>query len=207
MKFIAIGDTHCFHNNIIIPPDIDLIISVGDISQHGTASEIYAFIAWLKNCPVKHKIVIAGNHDLCLEEKNFDWKIQFSQNGISYLLNEMIEINGIKIYGSPYIPESGNFAFQRNRDELDLIWQQVPKSCDLLITHGPPHGILDLLNNQHMGDMSLYQRVQHILPRYHIFGHIHRAYGKVETMVTTFLNVSCKHFLTKGKFTPPIWEI
>jgi len=35
-------------------------------------------------------------------------------------------------------------AFQYKKHEEDLIWKAIPHNIDLLITHGPPLGILDL---------------------------------------------------------------
>ena len=61
---------------------------------------------------------------------------------------------------------------------------------DVLITHCPPYGILDVVDGEHQGSSSLMERVMQIKPKYHIFGHIHEGYGKYEENGTTFLNVS-----------------
>ena len=207
MKFVALGDSHGLHHNILMPPNIDLAIFTGDITQTGTLQEVKSFIDWLKKIPLKYKIVIAGNHDLCLENKSINWKKEFANSDITYLLNEIIEIDGIKLYGSPYTPQGGDFAFQKTAQELKHLWQQLSLPIDILITHGPPYGILDITDKKHLGDISLYHCVERLTPRIHIFGHVHSSFGQIKTATTTFLNVSCKRFLTEDKFTPKVWEI
>jgi hypothetical protein len=50
----------------------------------------------------------------------------------------------VRIFGSPYTPYFLGNAFQYKKHEEDLIWKAIPHNIDLLITHGPPLGILDL---------------------------------------------------------------
>jgi hypothetical protein len=46
------------------------------------------------------------------------------------------------------------------------------------LTHGPPHGVLDLTKHAaRAGCPALSQRVNELRPRLHAFGHIHEARG------------------------------
>ena len=57
----------------------------------------------------------------------------------------------------------------------------IPDSTDVLITHGPPIGVLDLsvYDNISCGCDNLLDAVTNrVKPRLHIFGHIHEGYGE-----------------------------
>jgi len=100
------------------------------------------------------------------------------------LYDESIELDcGIKIWGSPYSPEFCGWAFSL-KSEADSCehWKNIPDDTDILITHGPPLGILDRCSNGHKaGDACLLKEVkERVKPKYHLFGHIHEAYG-IET--------------------------
>ena len=105
----------------------------------------------------KYSILIAGNHDITLEEdyytetgykrfhhgKKQKYKecIKIAENGNNvYLLDETIELFGVKFYGSPYQPEFCQWAFNMTRgQQLKDEWAKIPQSgIDVLITHGPP---------------------------------------------------------------------
>jgi Icc-related predicted phosphoesterase len=58
------------------------------------------------------------------------------------------------------------------------LWSAIPEDTDVLVTHGPPFGILDQnYNKEHVGCESLTEHVLRIKPQLHIFGHIHEDYG------------------------------
>ena len=60
---------------------------------------------------------------------------------------------------------------------------------DVLITHGPPYGILDVTDErQKVGCEELMKAVLRVQPKVHIFGHIHEAYGEHQTKLTHFVN-------------------
>jgi hypothetical protein len=54
----------------------------------------------------------------------------------------MIEIEGIKIFGSPYILHWSDTGFFYEPEQEVHIWPHIP-DVDILITHGPPYGIMD----------------------------------------------------------------
>lgn len=55
----------------------------------------------------------------------------------------MVEIEGVRIFGSPYINKHGSTAFGYKKDIAEKVWKNVPK-VDVLVTHGPPYGIADI---------------------------------------------------------------
>jgi Icc-related predicted phosphoesterase len=206
MKIFAISDTHGRHEQVQIPEGTDMLIHAGDFSNIKSPSfnhnEVIDFLMWLQQQPVKYKVIIAGNHDTSIESRLITKK-DFKDKGIIYLEHESIEIEGIKIFGSPYTPEFHNWAFNRARNKLGQIWELIPDDTDILITHGPPKGILDSAernnnNHEHAGCSALLKKVLKIQPKYMISGHIHdngdnlnNGTFKLNEYRTIFANVSC----------------
>ena len=182
MKIWHISDTHSYHEQLEIPSNIDIIIHSGDcsnnINPYLNENEVRQFIDWYKEVPVKHKIYVAGNHD-CSIEKRLITKKDFEDAGIIYLEDDVVEIEGLYIYGNPYVPKYGNWAFMKTPEKLNRYWREVrPIYTDILITHGPPKGILDKSYNRsreidQCGDKNLLNMVKELNPSYHLFGHIH----------------------------------
>lgn len=206
MKIFAISDTHGRHEQVQIPEGTDMLIHAGDFSNVKSPAmnhnEVNLFLIWLEQQSVKYKVIIAGNHDTSIESR-FITKNDFKNRGIIYLEHELVEIEGIKIFGSPYTPEFHNWAFNRSRNKLGKIWDSIPDDTDILITHGPPKGILDSAArgknlNEHVGCSALLKRVLKIQPKIHIMGHIHHNEDnlnngtfKLLNCKTLFANVSC----------------
>lgn len=70
-------------------------------------------------------------------------------------------------------------------------WAKIPTDVEILMTHGPPHGILDTCSDGFQaGCEELKEVVERIKPRVHIFGHIHEAYGFYSDGVTSYINAS-----------------
>lgn len=183
MKCVAVSDIHLRN---VSTPDADLLIVSGDMTFKGTGSEMSWFSDWLGKQPQKHKVWIAGNHELGVEhDPGLAERVAADTNSI-YLNDSEATIEGIRIWGSPITPWFYDWAFNRHRgSEIREHWQLIPNGIDLLITHGPPYGYLDQnMDGDHVGCEELAARVLSQLttpPRVHIFGHIHGGYG--ETMV------------------------
>lgn len=196
MKIWHISDTHGYHNLLTDIPEVDIVIHSGDCSNprdpYRNEPEVIDFIHWYKSLPIKHKIYVAGNHDTSIEAKLIR-PSNFEDYNITYLENEMIEIEGIKILGSPYTPRFGDWAFMKDRAKLDRIWRRsINEDVDVIITHGPPKGILDLAfdrnrNLERCGDKSLLNRIKEVKPKLHLFGHIHNN-GEIENAGTRKIN-------------------
>lgn len=191
MRIVAISDTH---NREVELPEGDLLLVAGDVSGRGTPSQITLFNSYLEkqSAKFKHKpLVIAGNHDfLFQEDRNFAESLLTAG---SYIEDSLVIVDGVKIYGSPWTPTFYDWAFMRDRGApIRHYWDLIPEGIDLLVTHGPPYGILDDCGD-HVGCSDLLEVVTRELaqpPRFHIFGHIHEGHGLFETERTLFYNVS-----------------
>lgn len=183
MNVLHISDTHGFHNQI--PKErflgVDMVVHSGDCSNWRDVNrnqiEVIDFLNWYADAPVKYKIFVAGNHDTSIERKRVT-KEDFAAAGIIYLENEGIEIEGIKIWGSPITPTFGDWSFMKARDKIHEVWKTIPDDTDMLIVHGPPKGVRDLSYNrknelEFCGDLALVKRIMQIQPKQVLFGHIH----------------------------------
>lgn len=173
-------------------PEGDVIIHTGDISKVGKEYEVEDFVDWFSNLNYQHKIFIAGNHDFFFERESNENIQHILNDNIIYLHNSQVEIEGIRIWGSPYTPRFFNWAFNFDRGtDLEKNWQQIPVNTDILVTHGPPFGILDrTVSGLNVGCEELMKKVKEIQPKYHLFGHIHEGYGMLQSEKTTFINGS-----------------
>lgn len=189
MKFVAISDTHCRHRSLRLPKG-DVLLHAGDISYRSTRLEIEDFLAWFSKQPFDHKIFIAGNHDFFFEKEKPSVVQQMMPAGVQYLKDEGVTIDGIKIWGSPYTPYFYQWAFNKRRGAaLAKHWNNIPLDTDILLTHGPAYGILDMvINEQHAGDKDLLAKVMEVKPKVHVFGHIHESYGITKRNGTRFIN-------------------
>jgi Icc-related predicted phosphoesterase len=181
MRIVFLSDTHGAKLSHPVPEG-DLLIHCGDFSKLGKEKELLAFSEWFFACPHRHKIFIAGNHDLMFEKDPALARSLVSE-GI-YLLDQDVTIDGYKIYGSPWTPEFYSWAFMRQRgNALKMIWEKIPDDTDILLTHGPAMGTLDYVphSDMHVGCEELKIRLAAIRPSIHAFGHIHEGFG-FETM-------------------------
>ena len=189
LRIVCVSDTHANHRKTVIP-DGDLLLHAGDLTGHGRLEDVEDFDRWLGTLPHRHKVVIAGNHDFCFQEQGAEARARIT-NAV-YLEDEMVKIAGVTIYGSPWQPWFGGWAFNLQRGpELATVWAKIPASTDILLTHGPPEGILDRnRRGDCCGCRDLLHRVLKIRPRLHVFGHIHEAAGRTDIDGITFLNAS-----------------
>ena len=159
----------------------DLLIVAGDLTARDTWKQHQEFQAWLIGQKYTKKVLIAGNHD-----GQYEKTVPFYtfETGICYLQDSGTQFEGLNIWGSPWTPEFSNWHFMLPRglklkEKRDLI----PDNTDILVTHGPPHGILDTTDNtwdsERLGCEDLREAVERVKPRLHVFGHIHGGYGKM----------------------------
>ena len=71
-------------------------------------------------------------------------------------------------------------------------WSKIPQKTDVLLTHGPAHGYVDIAEPQggHLGSKTLAVRVEKLKIPYVIHGHIHGGYGIQKTKDATYVNCS-----------------
>lgn len=159
----------------------------------GRVEEIAKFDHWLGRLPHHVKILIAGNHDWLFEQEPALAESLIT-NAI-YLRDSSVTVGGLKFYGSPWQPRFMHWAFNLSRGaEIKEKWDLIPADTDVLITHGPPLGILDQVPRdltdgyEHTGCEELLPAVQRIKPKLHVFGHIHEGYGVERRDGITFVN-------------------
>jgi Icc-related predicted phosphoesterase len=179
---IATSDLHQHFDFVL--PKADIAIIAGDWSYRGRLDEQNAYAAWLilqrQTHPEMSIVWTNGNHELdCEVNREISERIA-EYTDTFYLEDDGIELCGLKIWGSPYTPAFGNWAYmyQRGTDR----WKIIPEGLDILITHGPPYGIGDRVFNyrgdiQLVGCYDLREEVKKKRPKHHIFGHIHCDYG------------------------------
>ena len=213
MKIWHFGDSHSSHSLLEIPKDIDLVIFSGDESNYydvyKNEPEFRDFIEWFGNLPLKYKVFVGGNHSAFVALRTREVKEICKQKDVIYLENESVEIEGFKIWGSPYSPTFGNWYFMKGRDKMWKLWENIPEDTDILITHTPPRGCLDLSYNRNhqlefCGCSNLLKNVFRVKPKLHCYGHIHSCEGvlnagtmKLANLDTIFSNGSV---VTDGKF-------
>ncbi len=209
MKIIAFSDIHgqmsrkldkWFKNN-----PADILLFAGDMQGSDLMDDIRNFMAWIHSLPYPEKLLTFGNHDsqfeiaLAEEEKYKD---------ITILNEDGAIINGIKIYGSPYSVEFGNWWFMLPDSELEEIYRHIPEDINILITHSPAYGILDTnIFGEHCGSKSLAARIPQFKKlKYHVHGHIHEGYGQVKINNVTHINCSVLNELYQMTNNPTIIE-
>jgi Icc-related predicted phosphoesterase len=213
MRIVFISDSHSLHEGMLYTlPKGNILCHAGDCTNMGKQHEIHEFVEWFKKIEgYDHKIFIAGNHDFGFElfkgirHKNEDWihqilnKDELLKSNVIYLEDEEYVVTypnlsrPVKFYGSPWQPEFYNWAFNlpRNGEELEKKWNAIPNDTDVLITHGPPFGILDYPpHNVNVGCEILRFRVEQIDPLIHVFGHIHHSRGLKDVKDSLFINAS-----------------
>lgn len=163
----------------------DLLIVAGDLTAGDSENEVALFDYWLHKQNYAAKIVIGGNHDNVLQQKRL--KLQFG----TYLEDSGCAFNGLKIWGSPWTNWFDGInpkctAFVGNEQLLASKFALIPDDTNILITHGPPHGIMDQVKRwsrnkvDNCGSQSLSNLLdgKKIRPKLHVFGHIHEGYGQ-----------------------------
>ncbi|KAF2830169.1 Metallo-dependent phosphatase [Ophiobolus disseminans] len=231
-RFLIISDTHSAspeHNagddDIAFRPPLpkaDVLLHCGDLTMIGHLHEYEKTVSMLESIEADLKLVIAGNHDISLDETFYQRRGPFMHNRNGYdedmpakaremWLGERAKLAGVtyleegtyaftlkngaklRVYASPYQPEFCDWAFPywRNQDRYNSSHQCTPNAVpiaenpvpdfpqvDVMMTHGPPMGILDATRTgEHVGCEHLLRAARRCKPRLHCFGHIHEAYG------------------------------
>jgi predicted MPP superfamily phosphohydrolase len=175
------------HHAFLQPlPAGDILVHCGDMTDTGKATEISSFLEWFASHPHPHKVMIAGNHDVTLDERYYasSWQRFHTERcnnlileetsdgfvppptsarslfygngrGIIALENAAVCIRGLQFWGSPFSAEfcKWSHSVERGQPAADL-WKQIPSGTHVLLTHGPPVGYGDLVNERRTGDVS-----------------------------------------------------
>ena len=194
VKIVSISDFHGDLSGIDVP-ECDILLIAGDIlpstaspgnhkvREHSQwLSDVFA--PWLDTVDARHIVGVAGNHDFIFQvHKDMVPKLNWH-----YLENSSVEIDGIKIWGSPWTKHFHNWAFnspmniEDSNAFLNKLWGSIPLDTDVVLTHGPSHGVVDRVTQRFkqrnsLGDEELFNRIKVVQPILHVCGHIHSAHG------------------------------
>ncbi|EHK49635.1 hypothetical protein TRIATDRAFT_50496 [Trichoderma atroviride IMI 206040] len=208
-RIVCISDTH--NCTVKLPPG-DILIHAGDLTNKGSKSELSRAVKWLEEADFEAKIVVAGNHDVTLDEDfyfhhgdSFHNKIKqdpseciqllSSSPSITYLCHDSTTIRlksstgphtEFTVFGSPYSPRSGLWAFyyeapkspDDNSTDLTSLWELIPLETDIVVTHTPPRTHCDTPEGQRpAGCEALRQALWRVRPKLAVCGHIHGGRG------------------------------
>lgn len=191
LSVVAVSDTH---NRTPDLPGANLLIHSGDLTEDGFRIQIQRQLVWLEEQRKKFDFaaMIFGNHDLYAEGNISYLQGACAEIGIVLLHNDSYILpNGLKIWGSPHTPNYHDWAFMLNEAQIADAWEKIPQDTDILITHGPPKGILDRsYRGESIGCPSLLARVKEINPMLHVFGHAHEGRGEYYNGKTLFVNAA-----------------
>ncbi|KAI0534805.1 ser/Thr protein phosphatase family protein [Xylaria digitata] len=175
-KFLIISDTHA--DDIQLNKDVsaDVVIHCGDLTEKSKLHEYRKSLQLLKDVDAPLKLVIAGNHDFTLDVPAFRVKVAEAVPVLEPELALHFSTKGrITVYASPYTPSEGGNSFQYSPKTGHRF--DIGEQVDVVITHGPPHGIMDFAQSQRAGCPDLFAAIAGARPRLHCFGHIHEGWG------------------------------
>ncbi|KAF2799380.1 Metallo-dependent phosphatase [Melanomma pulvis-pyrius CBS 109.77] len=196
-RFLIMSDTHNQwpYSDCDKAPKVDVLLHCGDLTQVSGLPSFRKAIANIKTIDAELKLVIAGNHDLELDE---DWTRDNMEGGddLEDSTHTFTLFPGVHfiVYASPYTPEFNGYAFaysseDRFNDGLD----PIPDTVDIIMTHGPPifkssAYQLDINDKDgHYGCDKLAKAVRRSKPTLHCFGHLHEGRGRYSPVNITLL--------------------
>lgn len=184
MKIDCISDLHGFFPKL---EGGDLLIIAGDLTARDEPHQLWEFCKWVMKQEYKQKIVISGNHDNTFFKNYLENMSPFVP--FTYLCDSGTEFEGLKIWGSPWTktfegmnPHCKAFTCD-TEEELSQKWDMIPHDTNILITHSPSFGNFDFIKERNgsygasVGSINLWMKSLSILPKLHVFGHIHEGYG------------------------------
>lgn len=190
MRISVVSDTHNQHQGFE-PLSGDVLIHCGDMFNLFSAAndDIERIDEWFGKQNFNLILCTGGNHDFALEERLKVTSSPF-KNAV-YLQDRSYVHDGVTFYGSPWTPNLQGHAFYQDSDQLQTRWSAIPDNIDVLITHTPPAGILDVSSaGLTLGCLHLAGQLQRISPRLHCFGHVHASSGTADVNGVRFINAS-----------------
>lgn len=188
MRLVFLSDTHGHYRSLNLPAG-DVLVHGGDFGARGDLNDLAQFASWIRELPFRHKLFVSGNNDPCFLSSPQE-ALEVLE-GVQWLRDCSIEIEGVHFYGATWqsLLSRTPLSYERERSARAVLWSRIPSNTDVLITHVPPHGILDRnRRGRNQGCSALRTRVDEIAPRVHLFGHIHECRGHTLEGQTLFVN-------------------
>ncbi|KAJ5385154.1 hypothetical protein N7517_003065 [Penicillium concentricum] len=205
-RFVCVSDTHGYtpsEAGFKLPAG-DVLIHAGDLTNNGSLKELRRTMDWICKADFEIKIIVGGNHDVTLdptfyrehgqsfhgqflEDSHHCLKLITESPSIVLLRHEpalirLTRADGpntvFKIFGSPYSPSQGNWAFGYESNDAAALWGQIPIDTDILVTHTPPQSHCDQKpNGMFVGCAALRSTLSLIRPHLAVCGHVHEGRG------------------------------
>jgi Icc-related predicted phosphoesterase len=217
MKIACISDTHGAHKALDgFMPEADVLVHAGDLTSSGKMAQWIEAVSWLEMQleRYEHVVVVAGNHDFVAEafmKENAEDKMRtkmFNAPNFHYLRDSGCTIGGKYFYGSPWTPRFFDWAFNVDRGlKIKRYWDLIPAYTNVLVTHGPPMGILDRVGYENVGCLDLLDACSRVRPQASIFGHIHCGHGEKLFNGTTYVNAAIVDESYRPDHIPTLIEI
>lgn len=184
MKVTVIGCTHGRHRQFNLPAT-QVLVHTGDFSRRGDESDANDFLTWFESQPHEHKLFVCGNHDRIsfTQPDTFARLLARCAPSCHYLHERAIEVAGLKWYGGNWTPLFNNWYWMSPRGPaMAAHWAKIPDDTQMLVTHGPPMGHLDLImpafgetRDFHQGCEELRDTIDTRLKslKAHCFSHLH----------------------------------
>lgn len=194
-------------DNMPLQP-VDMAIHCGDLTEESKLTEFHSTLRFLNALDARLELVIAGNQDFTLDTPSFQKKVdeasppleaaivakeyghygeakqllsEAQEQGIMFLEEGTYQFpleNGalLTVYASPYTPSLGDWGFQYRQNQGHAY--VIENGTDIVITHGPPRGVLDRTTSREgAGSSEIFTAVARAKPQIHCFGHIHEGWG------------------------------
>ena len=190
MKLTIISDTHGEHEKLVGLVG-DVLIHCGDMFNmfNQDDEDFDRMDAWFGRQDFDLVLCTGGNHDFELQKRSCEAESPF-QNAI-YLEGKVHEHKGVRFFGAPWVPDLFGQAFFTTDDDLCEKWSDIPIGIDVVITHTPPAGILDISSSGlQLGCHHLLAAVERTSPAIHCFGHVHASSGVKKVGDTFFVNAA-----------------
>lgn len=170
-----------------------MLLHAGDFTNRGKTMEVTAFSHWVEEVAdeydYKEVVVTPGNHDFLFER---DYNFAKSCLSHATVLNQTtVTIDGVTIYGEPRTTWFYDWAFNVLPQNMAVVWERIPEGVDVLLTHGPPAGILDKSSSgENVGCPHLRDWILEYQPKLVVCGHVHEGYGTAKLGNTQIINAS-----------------
>ena len=197
-SIVCMSDTHTLQEKVPMPEgNFDIFIHAGDLGNVGKIREYADIGKWFYSLKkqFKHRIIVPGNHDWGLMTNPQMIMEDYFDEDVILLIDKAIELEGIKFYGCPWMPNFMDWAYMLEENKLEPYYAAIPEDTQVLITHCPPLDILDKTTEKYgyarCGSVNLAKRIKQLSRlTHHIFGHIHHSYGSIVIDGVSYHNVS-----------------